>query len=439
MACGARGAGHGAIGTLLLALLTGSGVVAPAAAQNDRTCRIELVRVGGEGRRVELGRGRIHQFGSGGVFFRCLGQPTTLESDSAAWYSELDRVDFVGRVRFRDSTATLEARRASYFTADERLEAYGDVRLVNLRTGSVLRGSRLTYLRAVPGVRDTTELVARERPAVEYRSGDPAAAPYVIVGDRVRLKGETLAWAGGRVTIEREDFAARGDSAHLDTARDEGYLVGGAEAAGRDSAAYTISGDRIVFRLTDDRLSWVQAQGRGRAVSADWDVRGDTVEFLVANDLIQAGSAWSAAAQAVAASDVQTITADSLAISAPDQVLTEVRAYRRALAESRGEALTGSPADTVAVAEPDWMAGDTIVARFEEASDGGRELVLLEAQGNARALYHIASAAGGDALAINYARGARITARFRRESLETVTVVDGADGVYLEPARRRRP
>ena len=127
---------------------------------------------------------------------------TSPSADSVAWYSERNKLDFIGRVRFRDSTATLDSRTATYFPRDDRLEAYGDVRLVNLETGSQLDGQALIYWRQAPGVRDTAEMLATNRPTVRYRSAsDTAAEPYVIVGvlaerqfGRIRLfvNGENL-------------------------------------------------------------------------------------------------------------------------------------------------------------------------------------------------------------------------------------------------------
>ena len=129
-----------------------------------------------------------------------------MEADSVDWYSDRQRMDFVGNVQFRDSTVTLDSDRASYYMADERLEAFGNVRLENEETGSVLVGSRLTYYREVPGVRDLTEMFATNRPTVEYRSAtDADGEPYVIVADRIRLRGDQASWAGGKVTIDRDD------------------------------------------------------------------------------------------------------------------------------------------------------------------------------------------------------------------------------------------
>lgn len=412
-------------------LLVGLALPGVGLAQGPGTCRPQLdsARVG---RHIEIAPGQFHQFGAGGVFARCLGQPTTMQADSVAWFSEQDLMEFIGSVRFQDASVLLDAERARYYPGDERLEALGDVRLENRSTGTVLAGPNLLYLRAVAGLRDTSELYAVDRPLVEYRpTRDPEAVPYIIRGDHVRLRGESEAWAGGAVTIDREDFAASGDSAILKMDRGEGVLLGHAQAAGTDSAGYTILGNRVAFRLTDDELTWVQAQGDGRARSAEWRVAGDTIEFNLAQDMVQAGSVWGDSTRSQAESKQYAMEADSLAIDSPDQVLTEVRSFGSARAVSLMDTLT---------TEPDWMAGDTLVARFDDAPSGRRIIVLLEARGHAQAFYNIyESPLRLGPPAINYSRGRRIAAHFREDVLERVDVLQGADGVYLEPAGRRRP
>jgi lipopolysaccharide assembly outer membrane protein LptD (OstA) len=413
---------------LLLAALALPGV---ALAQGPSTCQPQLdsARMG---RHIEIAPGQFHQFGAGGVFARCIDQPTTMQADSVAWFSERDLMEFVGSVRFQDSTVSLDADRARYYPSVERLEAFGNVRLENQSTGAVLAGPNLVYLRAVAGLRDTSELNAVDRPLVEYRpTRDPSAVPYIIRGDHVLLRGEVDAWAGGAVTIDREDIAARGDSAVLKMDVGEGVLIGHAQAAGTDSVGYTIEGDRVAFRLTDDELTWVQAQRDASARSAEWRAAGDTIEFNVERDMVQGGSVWGDSVRSRAMSSQYQIEADSLAIDSPDQLLTEVRSFGFAKATSLLDTLT---------AEPDWMAGDTLVARFGDAPSGRRILVLLEARGNAQAFYNIyESPLRIGPPSLNYSRGARIAAHFSEDMLDRVDVLEGADGVYLEPAERRRP
>jgi lipopolysaccharide export system protein LptA len=414
------------------ALLMAGQVAVPPAAAQPSGCVLELVSVGRELRSLQV-PGGYHQFAGGGVRARCAGRPMTMRADSVAWYSDRGRMDFQGSVQFRDSTVQLASDRANYFTRDERLDAFGNVRLVNLETGSVLTGPNLTYYREIAGVRDTSSIFAAQRPTVEYRSAsDMTAPPYVIRADRFRLVGRSAAWAGGTVTIERDDFSASADSAALDSEAGSGILLGTAEAVGRDSAGYRLRGKQIVFRLQDNRLSWLQSRGNAEAESNEWTIAGDTIEFEVARDLIQGGAAWGDSLRPVATSAEQTISADSLVIVAPDQILTEVRGY--------GSARALTAADSASDAEADWLAGDTLVAEFDEVDEGRRALGMLAATGNAKAFYHIYPAADRTGPpAINYARGRRITVRFSGERLERVDVVDAADGVYLEPPGARRP
>lgn len=408
------------------------GLFAPVVgtAQVSPTCQPELVRSGGTGRSVAVGRGRYHQYVSGGVRIRCAGQSTTVDADSLAWYQDLNRLDFVGNVRFRDSTAQLDASQARYFPGDERLEAYGTVRLEDEASRSTLTGTNLTYFRAAPGLRDTTELYATRRPLVEYRpSGDDTQDPYEIRGERVRLKGEGLAWAGGAVTIDRADFSAQADSAALDLEHGHGMLLRRAVAQGTDSSAYTIRGDAIQFRLEDGDLRWVQAERSAEAVSAEWSAKGDTIAFDLQDDRIQAGTVWGETERSVAFSQQQRIAADSLAIDAPDQVLTQVRGF--------GNARATTSLDTTVI--EDWIEGDTVTAHFDDLEEGGRGLVQLDAVGNARTLYHIFSEGIFQRPAVNYSRGTRITAFFRNQTLDRVNIVDQADGVYLEPTAQEEP
>ena len=393
-----------------------------------QSCEPELVRAG-QGVQRQVG-GATHYYASGGEVIRCIRQATTLRSDSLAWYSDRDRLDFVGRVRFEDDTVTLTARQVRYFPSDERLEAIGEVRLMNKLTGSELRGPNLTYWRAVRGVRDTSEMEATQRPTVEYRSSDETALPYVVVADRVRLRGESDADAGGRVQVTREDFVASGDSATLHFAVGDGMLIGHAVAQSQDSAGYRMEGRRIAYRLVDDQLRWVQAQGLAEATSSDWRVVGDTIEFDVAQDLVQGGRVWGDSTPARALSELHTVDGDSLAIDAPDQELREVRSYGAGRATARPD---------IGSANVDWVAGDTVLAQFEARVEGeGRAVRRLEARGKARAYYHVYDAATPDGVpAIAYSRGRHISVTFRNDELERVEVIDQADGVYLEPQARR--
>ncbi len=408
-----------------MVLFAVAALAVPAAAQ-PRVCEVVLDESGMMAMK-EVRPGVTNLFGGGGVLSHCKDDPTRMKSDSFAYYAETERVDLVGKVRFTDSMVTLDANRATYFLRDERLEAYQNVVLVNRKTGSKLSGPNLIYRRRAPGIRDTTELYATQHPKVEYRpeSEGPRAEPYIINSDRVRLVGNDRAWSGGNVTIDRSDFFAKGDSALLDMAAGQGELVNHAGLEGRGGAKYTLTGRYIQYHMQERKLTWVQARGAAEALSAEWRLLADTVEFDVANNQIQGGRAWTDTARARAISTTYTILADSLAIDAPGQRLTELRGFRRATATSLPDSTR---------TESDWMSGDTLLARFDTTALGQRILSRLTAHGNAKAFYHVPDPdrpAGPPG--VSYSRGQRIAARFTLVGLDRVDIVGQSDGLYLAP------
>jgi len=408
--------------------------VSPAAAQRDRTCYVVVDRTGGVQRQVAVGGGFVRWFSGGGVWAHCRGEDTQWYSDSVAWYQDQERFDMIGHVDFRDATAQLTSERASYFLVEERLDASGNAVLRNRLTGSVLRGPEVTYYRQVPGVRDTTILIATRRPTIEYRSVQDSAdaEPYVIVAERVQFRGNTAARAWGRVTIDRSDFHATSDSATLDTGVGAGRLMGSARVTGGADTGYTLVGRDVSYRLAGTDLTWVQAEGDASAVSAEWQVVADSVAFDIEEDRVQAGQAWGDSARARAISAVNTIVADSLAIDAPDQVLREVRGIGSAKAWSQRDSLD---------AEPGWIAGDSVTARLAPEAEGRSVLQMMLAPGAARALYRVfPEGVGPEGVPdLSYSRGARITAQFAGTGLVRVDIVGQSDGVYLEAQRRREP
>jgi len=409
-----------------------------ASGQTESNCQARLDS-SAVGRRIESTPGRVLQFASGGAWFSCVGRPGSdnagivvwqTYSDSVAWRSHMGRADFVGNVVFSDSLSELTSDRASYYQSDDRLEAFDSVRLVNREDGTVLTGPHLIYTRPSPGDSGEAELLADRRPRVEYRSQNDSSPPTVIIGDRVRLFGSSAAWAGGNVEIEQEGFAASGDSATLNLDSEDGVLIGHAETVGQDSVGYTLRGSRIAYRMVDSELNWVQAQERAEGLSADWRIVGDTIEFAIADGKIQTGIVWGDSITPRAMSETYTLSGDSLAVDLPDQVLTEMRGFGNARATARTDSTS---------TEVDWIAGDSVVARFDSTDTGVRTLTELHANGNARAFYQIYDSEDPEAPpGFNYSRGLMIIARFEEETLQRVDVTGQADGIYLEPIRRPR-
>ena len=460
-------------GLLVLTLLLAT--AGPAAAQRParppvpqpqpaRACTVTIDSTGREMVGSKLPTGQYQVFAGGGVFGHCQNEPTTkMDSDSFAWYPDQNQLDLIGRVHFRDTTFTLSADRATYWTRQERLHAEGRVYTQNLRTRSDLRGPNLDYRRARPGVRDTVEMYATERPTIRfYSSRDTAgsgadgdtAEPFVIVAERARMKGDDQMWGGGNVTVDRSDMAARGDSATLDLAADRGLLLGGhgvdPVVTGKGDKEYRLTGERIAFRLSEQHdIRRVLASGQADARGPDWHLRADTMDIALDSSKIQRTLAWGRTRRPDAVSSTYTIVADSLDIRMPAQVIRDVWAFRGARATTRSDST---------VTEDDWMTGDTLHAVFlppdtpradsGSARDSGatrdsgttrkQRLERLLSFGRARALYHVTDdAKPAERPGVNYNRGSRIAIRMRDGKVHTVDVVGLVDGVYLEPVARR--
>jgi len=406
-----------------------------------RPCVVEIDSILGKGQQVEVRKGETNVFAGGGVFAHCRGTGTSLASDSVAWFAGIGRFDMIGQkspVRIRDTAITLDATTAAYFLRQERLEAHKNVVAVNRNTGSVLRGPNLTYYRAAKGVRDTLEMFASGRPTIDYRSSADSGGgePYVIVADRVRFKGNDRMWGGGQVTIDRSDFAARGDSMQLDQATGFAALVGKPRVEGKSARPYTLTGTRIELGLQGREIRLVKALGDGVATGADWRLTADTIHLHVDRKKLQQAFAWGPkdSVRARAISPLNTIQADSLALDLPDEVLTEARAFGHAYSTSKKE----SPKrDSTTTPEVNWIAGDSLTARWAQVVDSTgtprTTLHRLIARGSARSFTHLASEHDSTGSSLNYSRGKVIDVVLKGDKIDRVTVTGQADGVQLEP------
>jgi len=418
---------------LLITLVQQPTATADTAA--GRPCKVIIDSVGRQARQVEVRRGETNVFAGGGVLAHCEGTGSTLAADSVAWFAGTGRFDMIGlanQVHIRDTAITLDGRFASYYLRQERLEAHNRVVAVNRSTGSVLRGPNLTYYRAVKGVRDTLEMYATGRPTIEYRDRPDSGEPYVIVADRVRFKGNDRMWGAGQVTIDRSDFAARGDSMQLDQAAGFGVLVGKPRVEGKGTRSYKLTGTRIELGLRGREVRQVKALGNGVATGSDWRLTADTIHLHIDRKKLQQAFAWGPrdSTHARAVSTLQTIRADSLALDLPDEVLTEARGF--------GHAFSTSKKDSTAAAPVDWIAGDSLTARWAQQADpdgAGQprsKLHRLISRGAARSLTHHYNQR--DSLpSLNYSRGALIDILLKADRVDSVFVTGSANGVQLEP------
>ena len=411
----------------------------PADTAAGRPCKMIIDSVGRQAQQVEVRRGETNVFAGGGVLAHCEGTSSTLASDSVAWFAGVKRFDMIGQkspVHIRDTAMTLDAVNAAYFLGQERLEAHKNVVTVNRKTGSVLRGPNLTYYRAVKGVRDTFEMYASGRPTIDYRATADSGGgePYIIVADRVRFKGNDRMWGGGKVTIDRSDFAARGDSMQLDQTTGFAVLVGKPRVEGKGARPYALTGTRIELGLQGQEIRLVKALGDGVGTGADWRLTADTIHLHLDRKKLQQAFAWGPkdSVRARAVSTLSTIRADSLALDLPDEVLTEARAFGHAYSTSKKEA---SKRDS---AEVDWIAGDSLTARWTQVADSTgtprSKLYRLISRGSpARSFTHLASEHDSTGPSINYSRGKVIDVVLKGDKVERVTVTGEANGVQLEP------
>jgi hypothetical protein len=390
-------------------------------------------------RYVQVPGGVYQTFAGGGIWAHCSDQPTTMYSDSVAWYPERDLLYLIGRVRFQDTVSILNADRVTYYLRQERLFAEGRVYTKNLRTRSDLHGPNLDYYRAAPSIRDTLEIFATGRPTIHFYSAPKAGVadtsePFVVVSDRAKMRGNDQMWGGGHVTVDRSDLAARGDSAQLDLGKNRGALIGGppvVDGTGKD--AYHLTGRDIRFALTDSHeIHDVLSSGDAAARGPDWHLDADTLDLALDSGKVQRAQAWGRNRRPSAVSDVHTIVADSLDIHMPAQLVRLVWAYGHARTTAHDSAST----------DEDSMWGDTLRADFgvhgDSISRRKSELEHLTSYGSARALYHVANDQNPRGpKGVNYSRGKRIDIAMDSSRVRTVDVVGQADGIYLEPVPPR--
>ena len=416
------------LGLALLVLMT---EVEIAQGQAER-CVFQIDNVDRQGSVNETKTG-TNYFAGGNVRLSCRGQQLTMQSDSVAAYGG-EVVKFIGNVKYRDSTLTMDADRGTYYKNGEKWEARGRVITKNLKNGSTLTGPALDYFRVVKGVRDTMEMFSTGRPRIEYTSAAPGARPaepYIIVADRVRLKGNDRLWGGGKVTINRSDFAAKGDSLRLDTGKgSDGTLIGGnpvMRGLGRDS--FNLTGRRLDLKLDQRELTYVTAKGEGHAISKEWDLVADTIGLDLNNRKLDQTLAWGDSIRPNATSPAYAMRADSLALDTPGQQLKEVRGF--------GAAWLGGTIDSVSK-QRDWIRGDTVVANFVQRDSAGTPRAALSrivARKGAQSYHLDPNAKYPDRPSINYARGDVIVMTMspaERGGVDRVDIRGQVDGIQLE-------
>jgi len=368
----------------------------------------------------------------GGVVGHCAKQGMTITADSAEFYDQNQLYYLLGNVKYREKRVNLDADKLTYFRAEERLLAEGNVVAV-MSDSSTMIGPRAEFFRAVRGVRVRQRIVATSRPTLKLYEADSAGTrrgdPVTLVADQINGEGDSLFIAWGRVELDRTDVLARGDSAILDNASQFSRLMKQPYVESKGKDKFTLRGRVIDLFARNKQVERVLSKDSAVAVNQDLTLASDTIDLRVRGNQLQRAFAFGPGA-ASAISKERTIIADSIDVRLPDQKLRELYAVQHAYAE------TDPDSTKIKSNERDWLRGDTIVARFDSipASDTTSRPRIhdLLSKGNASSFYQVANDKAPDRPGMNYVRGREIVVDFSNQEVKTVTVVDSAAGVYLE-------
>jgi hypothetical protein len=424
---------------ILLALLASSTLGAQGVAPPSGRCVFlfennPATRVTG----TKLPSGQYNSFIGGGVVARCPAQKLVLKSDSLESYGDEGRFIFIGHANYSEPRLKLKADNITYFQRDERLLAVQNVN-ASLPTGSTLRGPQVEFLRAIPRVRPQQSATATGRPTVSLVERDPqgkAQPPVEVTGNNIYLAGDSIVSAVGGVVVVRPELTATGDSLFANSGVGLLRIMRSPRIVGTKGRPFTLVGETIDLLTRRRKLERVLAKNAAVANSEDLEMRSDTIDLRITDDLLQRAIAWGGS-RARATSPTQTMIADSIDVLLPKQRVRELFAIRRASAE-------GAPDTTkFRTKEMDRLTGDTILAHFDTvpANDTSRkprirQLVAIGGKGSfATSLQHLpprdTSQCRPD---IVYVRGRRITVDFDTGSVSRVKVADEdrSGGVYLE-------
>jgi len=407
-------------------------LTAASAAAQGRACQLQVDNVDREGMQNRVG-GATNYFAGGNVRMRCRGQEVRIWTDSVASYNG-EVVQFVGHFHYEDETADVTSDFGTYYKVNERWEAQGHVVYVARRDSSRLEGPNARYYRRIKVLRELEELEADGRPRLTLAARDSSGGredPYVIVADRIRLKGQDQMWGGGNVTIDRSDLRGRGDSLSLDTGKGSaGFLLGHAAIHRIATDSFALTARRIDLGLVKKELTEVTGRDSAALTSKDLDLGGGTIDLRLKNRKVVQTLAWGKTEKPRALADDYEVRGDSLAFDTPDEALKELRSFRNAWVGFKPDSSKG---------ERDWLSGDTVIATFEpKTSNGAKKSALrrLEANHAAHAFYRLAASKPGGRPSINYPRADRIVLFMLAGDtlkLEHIEMTGHVDGVQATP------
>jgi lipopolysaccharide export system protein LptA len=384
---------------------------------------------------VKQPSGQFNSWIGGGVVARCPAQNMTLTADSAEYFGDRRLLHLIGNVHYVEPRLTLDSQLANYFMAEERLEAQGNVHAV-LPSGTTMDGPRMEYFRVAPGIRNQSSMIAPGRPTIKVVQTDSTGKPtepVTVIANTVTMRGDSTVFASGKVEITRPDVIAKGDSASLDSQSEFARLMKKPSITARGDRPFVLTGTVIDLFGKARMVERVISRGNAKSVSNDATLTADTLDFRMNDGRLQRVYGWGES-RSRAANPNYDILADSLDVRMPEQRLREVHAV--------GNAFAQSVPDTTRMhtTEHDWLRGDTVFAYFDSSakvvSDSASQpsIEMLLSVGHARSFYQIAprdTAAIGPA--INYVRGERIRVAFANRTVDSVTIIGQAAGVYADP------
>lgn len=384
---------------------------------------------------VKLPSGEYNNFVGGGVTGHCPVQQITLVSDSAEWFGELHMWHLIGHVHYVEPRLTLDSDVATYYLVDEHLLAEGNVHTL-LPSGTTLVGPRVEYYRAAPRIRTVARMIAPGRPTIDVVEKDSTGKPSPptrVIANTVVMDGDSLVYASQNVVITRPDVIATGDTAAMNSQTQFARLMQKPRIVSRGKKNFTLYGDVIDLFGKEHALERVLSKGKAKSVSDSATMTADTIDFRMATGLLQRAYAWGAT-RAHAINPQYDVLADSIDLRMPGQRTREIRAVRKAYAQSLPDTAK------LHTKERDWMRGDTITAHFDSTppapgdTSSQPQMKQLLAQGSAQSFYQLAAKDSGVVgPAVNYVKGREISIAFADRQVQVVDVVDQSQGVYLEP------
>jgi hypothetical protein len=383
---------------------------------------------------AKLPSGEYNNFVGGGITGHCPLQQITLIADSAEWFGDLHMWHLVGHVHYTEPRITMDSDVATYFLTDEHLVSEGNVHTL-LPSGTTLVGPHVEYYRAAPKIRTTAHMVAPGRPTINVVEKDTTgkpSEPTVVIANTVVMDGDSLVYASKDVVITRTDVIATGDTATMNSETEFARLMKSPKIVSRGKKQFILYGEVIDLFGKDHALQRVLSKGKAKSISDSATMTADTIDFRMQAGLMQRAYAWGKS-RAHAVNPTYDVLSDSIDLRMPGQRTREIRAVRKAYAQSLPDTAK------LHTKEKDWMRGDTITAHFDSVQAPGDtssqpQMRQLIAQGSAQSFYQLAAKDSGVVgPAINYVKGRDISIAFANRVVQTVDIIEKAEGVYLEP------